>query len=736
QLPAEVLEKLRALGRQEGATLYMVVLGAFQALLSRYGAGEDVVVGSPIAGRGRAEVEELIGFFVNTLVLRTDLSGEPSFRELLRRVRETTLGAYEHQEVPFERLVAELSPERSLSHSPLFQVAFSLDSAEGGGGGLAGLSVSGVGTQADSAKFDLALGMEASSHGLRGGLTYNTDLWDAATMQRLVGHFARLVEQVAADPDARLSEVALLGAAERRQVVEEWNRTERPYPRGVCIHELFAAQAERVPDAPAVTFEGASLTYAALNARANRLAHHLRGLGVGPETRVGICLDRGPEMVVAILAVLKAGGAYVPLDPGYPAERLAYMLEDSGARVLVTQASSSGLLPADSVRVVRVDADAAPIAVEPDGGPRTAAVPENAAYVIYTSGSTGTPKGAVNEHRGIVNRLLWMQEQYGLTSGDVVLQKTPVSFDVSVWEFFWPLLTGARLVLARPEGHRDPAYLSGLIEREGVTTLHFVPPMLAAFLDAGEPGRCGSLRRVMCSGEALPYELTERFRTALPEVELHNLYGPTEAAVDVTYWAVEPRERRVVPIGRPVANTRLYVLDGGGEPVPVGVPGELFLGGVQVGRGYLGRAELTAERFVPDPFSAQSGARLYRTGDRARWTAAGEVEYLGRTDFQVKIRGFRIEPGEIEGVLRRSPGVADCAVVVREDVPGEKRLVAYVVGEAGAEELREHLRRGLPEYMVPAAFVALDGLPLTSNGKLDRKALPAPDLASGEDRYV
>jgi amino acid adenylation domain-containing protein len=733
ELSVELLERLQALGRSEGATLYMTLLGAFQVLLSRYGGGEDVVVGSPIAGRTRGEVEALIGFFVNTLVLRTDLSGDPSFRAVLGRVREGTLGAYEHQEVPFEKLVAELQPERSLSHAPLFQVMFTLQNAEGGGGAPPGLALSGVGAAREIAQFDLSLTLAATSQGLRGALNYNTDLFDDGTAQRMLGHLERVLEQVAADADVRLSELELLGQAERRQVVDEWNRTEAEVPADRRIHELFQAQAERTPEAVAVRFEEESLTYAELNARANQLAHHLRGHGVGPEVRVGVLMERSLEMVVSLLAVLKAGGAYVPLDPGLPAERLAYMLEDSAVPLVLAQAALRGTVPGrEGVEVLAVDALAEALAAEPAENPQGGAGPDSLAYVIYTSGSTGRPKGVMNQHRGVVNRLVWMQAHFGIGADDVVLQKTPFGFDVSVWEFFWPLQQGATLVMARPEGHRDPLYLQEVIEQRGVTTLHFVPSMLQPFVEAVEAGRCASLRHVVCSGEALPPALVRRFYDRLAEpVVLTNLYGPTEAAVDVSCWTC-PRDGAagVVPIGRPVWNTALYVLDAGLRPVPVGVPGELYIGGVQVARGYQGRAAMTAERFVSDPFSAVGGARLYRTGDRARWRADGAIEYLGRLDFQVKVRGFRIELGEIEAVLRGHEGVADCVVVAREDVPGDRRLVAYVVGEAEAEALRDRLRQSLPEYMVPAAFVVLERLPLTPNGKLDRKALPAPEGSS------
>ncbi|HEX9936868.1 MAG TPA: amino acid adenylation domain-containing protein, partial [Longimicrobium sp.] len=738
ELSPELLERLQALGRSEGATLYMTLLGAFGVLLSKYSGSDDVVVGTPIAGRTRREVEELIGFFINTLVLRTDLSGDPSFREVLRRAREVTLGAYEHQEVPFERLVAELQPERSLSHTPLFQVILTLQTAGGGLGALPGLEVSPVEAERVSAKFDLSMELTPSSRGLRGGLTYPTDLFERATVDRMLGHLEQVLEQVAADADVRLSQLELLGAAERALVLETWNDTAAEYPADRCIHELFEAQAARTPGAVAVRFEETSLTYAELNAHANRLAHHLRGHGVGPEVRVGVCLERSLEMVVSLLAVLKAGGAYVPLDPGLPPERLAYMLDDSAVPLVLVQAALRDAVPArEGVAVLAVDALAERLAEEPAENPASGAGPDTLAYVIYTSGSTGRPKGVMNQHRGVVNRLVWMQAHFGIHAHDEVLQKTPFGFDVSVWEFFWPLQQGARLVMARPDGHRDPAYLHDVIEREGVTTLHFVPSMLQPFVEAVEAGRCASLRNVVCSGEALPPALVRRFydRFAGP-VALTNLYGPTEAAVDVSWWTCAREDAAgVMPIGRPVWNTRLYVLDAGLKPVPVGTPGELYIGGVQVARGYQGRAAMTAERFVPDPFSPEGGARLYRTGDRARWRADGAIEYLGRLDFQVKVRGFRIELGEIEAALRQAPGVRDSAVVVREDETGDRRLVAYVVGDAAAEALRDHLRRSLPEYMVPSAFVALDALPLTPNGKLDRKALPAPELASAEERY-
>ncbi|HEU0052714.1 MAG TPA: AMP-binding protein, partial [Longimicrobium sp.] len=512
ELSPELLERLEALGRGEGATLYMVLLAAFQVLLGRYGGGEDIVVGSPIAGRTRGEVEELIGFFVNSLVLRADLSGDPSFREVLGRVREATLGAYAHQELPFEKLVAELQPERSLSHSPLFQVLFSLQNAGGGAGALPGLEVSGVGADMGIAQFDLSLTLWTTAHGLRGALNYSTDLFERGTAERMLGHLERVLEQVSADADVRLSRLELVGEAERALVLEAWNDTVAEVPADRRIHELFETQAARTPDVVALRFEEESLTYAELNVRANRLAHHLVALGVGAEVRVGVLMERSLEMVVSLLAVLKAGGAYVPLDPGLPAERLAYMLDDSGVPLVLAQAALRKAVPArQGVEVLAVDALSERLAAEPTENPKIGAGPDSLAYVIYTSGSTGRPKGVMNAHCGVVNRLVWMQAQFGIGADDVVLQKTPFGFDVSVWEFFWPLRQGARLVMARPEGHRDPAYLRDVIEREGVTTLHFVPSMLQPFVEAVEPGRCASLRHVVCSGEALPPALVARF---------------------------------------------------------------------------------------------------------------------------------------------------------------------------------------------------------------------------------
>lgn len=726
--PETVSDEIRAFSRREGATLFMTLLAAFKILLHRYTEQGDIVVGSPTAGRNRVEIEGLIGCFVNMLVLRTDFSGDLTFREVLGRVRETALGAYAHQDLPFEKLVEELQPKRALDHNPLFQVAFDLESGTNRTLNLAGLTTFSIPIQEGIAKFDLTLFVTDTGKDLSATLEYNTDLFDQTTIRRMLGHLQTLLRAILANPDEKISGLEILAEEEKRQLAQ-WNHTKREYSKNKYIHELIEEQAERTPDVAALVFEGKQLTYRELNQKANQLAHYLRVLGVAPDVLVGICVERSEEMIVGLLGILKAGGAYVPLDPSYPAERLAFMIKDAHLPVLLTQARLVGRFPESSARVICLDRDCGSLPAQSVENPSRVVSPENLAYVIYTSGSTGQPKGAMNTHKGICNRLLWMQEAYHLTGADHVLQKTPFSFDVSVWEVFWPLLTGARLILARPGGHQDSAYLVKLIVDQKVTTLHFVPSMLRVFLE--EPGveKCRSLKRVVCSGEALPSALQERFFARLG-AELHNLYGPTEAAVDVTFWACERKnDRSTIPIGRPIANTQIHILDSHLRPVPIGVPGELCIGGVGVARGYLNRPELTAEKFIHDAFSNQPAARLYRTGDLARYLSDGNIEYRGRIDYQVKIRGFRIELGEIESALLQHPGVRESVVMVREDVLENKRLVGYVVTgnpPPTTGDLRSFLQQKLPDYMVPGVYVFLEALPLTANGKIDRRALPAP----------
>ncbi|MGE0127962.1 MAG: amino acid adenylation domain-containing protein [Blastocatellales bacterium] len=759
RIPAELSARLKDLSRREGVTLFMTLLAAFQTLLHRYSGQDDILVGSPIAGRTRAEVEGLIGFFVNTLVLRGDFSDDPTFREMLRRVRQTTLDAYSHQELPFDQLVEALQPQRALSHAPLFQVMFVLQNTPRQALQAPGLSLSAMPVEAKTAKFDLTLALTDTEQGLSGSLEYNTDLFEAATINRIAGHFQTLLESVTANPKARVSALPLMTEPETKRLLVEWNQTAREFPGEQTLPALFEAQVERTPEAVAVIFEDAQLSYRELNKQANRLAHHLRRLGVVPESLVGICMDRSLEMLVGILGVLKAGGAYVPMDPAYPLERLIYMLEDSGAAVLLTQQQLVEAVSAihnPRCQVICLNA------IENDDGveesPRSdefirhvtnkfvttwseenldsSVTAETAAYVIYTSGSTGQPKGVVIPHSAICNHMLWLRDHFSMSAADRVLQKTPISFDASVWEFFAPLFVGGQLILARQGGHQDAAYLVRTIAEQRVTILQLVPSLLRMLLD--EPGfeRLQSLRRVVSGGEALPAELQERFHASL-NAELHNFYGPTETAIDVTCWPYGHADgRRIVPLGYPIANTQIYLLSPAWQPSPIGAPGELCIGGANLSRGYLNRPELTAEKFIPNPFSSEPGARLYRTGDLARYLPDGAIEYLGRADHQVKIRGFRIELGEIESALRQHPSLREAAVLARDDRTGAKRLVAYVTsGEEPAptvSELRTFLKGTLPEHMTPSAFVFLEAMPLAPNGKVNRRVLPEPDHARPE----
>jgi amino acid adenylation domain-containing protein len=734
RLSRELSDSLVTLARHEQVTLYMLLLAAFQLLLARWSGQDDIVIGSPVGGRTQRQTADLIGFFVNMLVLRTDLSGDPDIRTLLRRVRDTALGAYQHQEMPFEKLVPELEPQRDLSRHPVFQVMFTLLDTPRESSDFAGLTLHRVPGELTGAKFDLSLFAVQSSAGLEFSFEYATDLFEPATIERLGRHLKSILQQIAADPSQRLASIELLDAEERHRIIVDCNATERATPEA-NLPAWFASQVSHRPDAVALVYGEHSLTYAALNSQANRLAHHLIGRGVGPEQLVALCLPRSIELVVAILAVIKAGAAYLPLDPDYPRHRLGFMLTDAQPACVITSDDAGDRLP-EQATLLRLDDAAlqATLAGLPASDPldqqRTQPLlPQHPAYVIYTSGSTGNPKAVLVEASAIGNRLRWMQGEYALDSSDRILQKTPYSFDVSVWEFLWPLLEGATLVIARPEGHKDPAYLADLIITRGITTVHFVPSMLHSFLQTPAAAGCGGLRRVICSGEALSAELRSQFFATLG-APLHNLYGPTEAAIDVSHWTCRHDHTDAsVPIGRPIWNTQLYTLDRGLRPMPVGVTGELYIGGTGLARGYLGRPALTAERFIPAPYGAP-GSRLYRTGDLAAWRADGALAFYGRADEQVKIRGFRVEPGEVVATLERHATVLQAAVVAREDTPGEKRLVAYVVPAAGQaiepRLLRTHVVEHLPEYMVPAAVVTLDALPLTPSGKLDRRALPTP----------
>ena len=740
-IPRELTVALRELGQARGATLYMTLLAVFKVLLFRYSGQQDIIVGGAADARRLPELQGMMGYILDTFAVRSHPTPDLAFSAYLTQVKDAVLWALDAADVPFERVVQSIGVKPDLSHHPVFQNFFSL--LPNVGEFPAGWDMPPMEVNVGAAKFDIYLEVDERPSHSAVRIVYSTDLFEADTIRRMAGHWLALLEAVCENPDCPLSDLRVLTPEEQETILGKWNATEAEFPRELVVHELFEEQARQTPETTAVLFEDASLSYAELNLRANRLAHYLRELGVGPDARVAICADRSLEMVVALLAILKAGGAYVPLDPSHPAERLGYMLEDSAPVVLLTQGDLIEIFSGLATNLPVIDlAATSSWGDQPATNPDRASLdltPEHLAYVIYTSGSTGQPKGVMVKHGGVVNRLVWMQRAYRLSPADAVLQKTPFSFDVSVWEFFWTLSTGARLVIARPEGHKNPAYLWDAIRRNRITTAHFVPSMLQVFLEQAQTPESSTLMRVFSSGEALSAALVRRFQERLPGSVLYNLYGPTEATVDATAWtcpANMPGE--VVPIGRPIANTRIYILDANRRPVPMGVAGELYIGGVQVARGYLNRPALTAERFLADPFASQAGARMYRTGDLGRWLPDGNIDYLGRNDFQVKVRGFRIELGEIEARLTKHPGVGDAVVIAREDTPGDTRLVAYYTsaaneaesGDLGAEALRSHISSTLPEYMVPAAYVRLDSLPLTSNGKLDRKALPPPTPSS------
>ncbi|MGW4498806.1 amino acid adenylation domain-containing protein [Micromonospora sp. NPDC004336] len=736
RLDRAAADGLAALTRSYGGTLFMTLLAAYQVLLARHAGQDDFAVGASVAGRSAPELENIVGMFINMLPLRAELAGDPTFAELLERTRRSVLDGLEHGEVPFARVVHELGLPRDVSRSPVFQAMFVLQNYEIGRfnevSDATDVTFDWTPMELRATRFDFEFHAVETLDGLYGKLVFNTDLFTRDTVERMAGRFTTLLRAAVATPDTPISALGLLPADERA-LLAGWNDTGADFPDAQTLHGPIEERAARTPDAVAVTFEGRAVTYAELNAAANRIAHRLRAAGVGPETLVGVCAERSVELVAGLLGVLKAGGAYLPLDPEYPADRLAFMVTDAAAPVVLVQEHLRDVLPDTGATVLALD-DERVWADQPADDPAPTAGPGHLAYVIYTSGSTGRPKGVPNTHRGIVNRLDWMQKTYGLGADDAVLQKTPASFDVSVWEFFWPLREGARLVLAKPGGHKDAGYLRDLLVAERVTTAHFVPSMLTVFLAEEGVEAATALRRVICSGEELPLASAVDFTARLPWCGLHNLYGPTEAAIDVSSWHCDPAllaGLTSVPIGAPIANLRLHVLDERGAECPVGVAGELHIGGVGLARGYHRRPALTAERFVPDPFSGEPGARLYRTGDLARWRpapggAGGVIEFLGRIDHQVKLRGLRIELGEIESALREQPEVAEAAVIVREDSPGDKRLTAYVVGGAEHAALKSALKETLPEYMVPSAFVTLDALPLSPNGKLDRRALPAP----------
>ncbi|MDC0683710.1 non-ribosomal peptide synthetase [Sorangium atrum] len=732
-LSPELVARLSALGRRTGATLFTIVAAGLFSLLHRYTGQSDVCIGTPVTARPRAALEGVVGCLLNTLALRVDLSGNPGVTELLARVRAAVLEGQAHQEAPFERVLEALSLERNLSHTPLFNVMIAMDPAPEQAPEIPGLSIGVQRVDTGTAQFDLTLSLTLDAQGgARGAWEYNSDLFDRATAARMARHLLAILDGLAAGPEVRLADLPVMDAAEREQLVIGWNATDAEAPLDRCAHELIEAQVERTPEAAAVVSGAETLTYRELNRRANQLAHHLRSLGVGPEVPVGLCVERSIDMVVGMLGVLKAGGAYVPLDPSYPDDRLQFIVEDTGAPVLLTQQHLAARLEGRGARTLCLDTQRETIERAPGGNPERRGTPECLAYVIYTSGSTGKPKGVMIPHRGLVNYLSWCVEAYRVSEGQGALVHSSIGFDLTITGLYAPLLAGGRVILAgEVEGE---GLARALCEQQGLSLVKLTPAHLAVLNHLVRPEEAAQRTRAfVIGGEALSGSTLQFWQQNAPETRLINEYGPTETVVGCCIHEAGRGEGDAasVPIGRPIANTQLYVLDRKLEPVPVGVSGELYIGGAGVARGYLNRPALTAERFVPDPFRAEAGARLYRTGDACRWRGDGTLEYLGRLDHQVKIRGYRIELGEIESVLMQHEGVREAVVVAREDSPGNRRLVGYVTGRDGTapepEALRAWAAKALPGYMVPAPILVLERLPLSQNGKVDRRALPPPE---------
>lgn len=779
-LPDALRTSLIALSRQQGIPLFVLVLAAFQTLLARYSNQQDISVGTPVAGRTPAELDGTSITRMQMLVLRTDLSDDPTFRTLLGRVREVCQQAYAHQDFPFEQLVAELQPERSLSFNPLFQVVFSLYDSSLTLMPHGELPSARYHVDGGVANGDIALRMTNQAQGLRGVISYNSDLFEPATIVRMANHFQTLLEGIVAHPEYRVSQLPFLTSTERHRLLTAWNATVAAFPAHQCLHALFAEQVACTPDAVAVLFDDPAtpsthvqVTYSELDARANQVAHLVRSLGVGPDVRVALCIERSIAALVGLMGTLKAGGVYVPVEPSYPVERQAFMINDARAAVVLTtrahRARIAALFEANEAwcgqslpAVICLDAAWDELATYPTSSFAVSTTPDHLAYVIYTSGSTGTPKGVQVPHRGIVNQIIARQVRCALTADDSLLHHMPSAFDPSVWELCAALVIGARLVIARPGGPIDPTYLAHLIAEQHISILQLVPSVLNMLVEEPAFVSCQALRAVLCGGEALTAELRARTQACLA-AEIHHLYGPTETSIDATGWHCPPHavQEGIAPIGYPIANSVVYILDGHMQPVPIGIPGEVYIGGVGIARGYHARPDLTAERFVPNPFietaiaqahTLPSITRLYRTGDLARYLPNGAIMFLGRIDQQVKVRGYRIELGEIEATLLHYPAISSATVIVREDRPGDRRLVAYVVlkeegvvadefsdaphGGFDVAEVRSFLKERLPSYMVPSAIVPLDALPLTPHGKLHYRALPIPEASASTQPFV
>ncbi|MDE9441898.1 amino acid adenylation domain-containing protein [Xenorhabdus bovienii] len=752
RIPDDLALKLCAMASEYGNSLFAIFLAAYQILLNRYTAQDDIVIGSMMPGRSQAKWGKLVGEFVNPVALRGQINGNITVREHILQTAKTIRQAIENQRYPFTKVLEQFKLQRTADTHPIFQTLMTFqkpryiselptlwmddDSSTTVHWGGAELRPFPHPLYADT-PVPLMVNMMEVNQQIRCHFHYDPQVFDVELINQLIKNLITLLTAMADNQQQSIDSLPLMDEQERRQVLYDFNKTDKPFPQHALIHQLFEQQVERTPDAIALICGDKALSYTELNQQANRLAHALIKAGIRPDNRVAICMERSLDMVIGLLGILKAGAAYVPLDPEYPTDRLGHILSDSDPALLLIHHGLQDHLPMTTMPVWVLESEEyqTNIASQPTDNPvatNLGLTSRHLAYVLYTSGSTGLPKGVMNEHRGVVNRLLWAQDEYQLTQHDRVLQKTPFSFDVSVWEFFLPLLAGAQLVMARPGGHKEALYLLEEIEARGITTLHFVPSMLQSFIHLTPTGRCPSLRQILCSGEALSYSLQQQCLAHFAHSELHNLYGPTEAAIDVTSWRCVPNQHAgLVPIGHPIDNTQIYILDKHHQPVPIGVIGEIYIAGAGVARGYLNKPELTAERFIQDPFGQHPDMRMYKTGDIGRWLADGSIDYLGRNDFQVKIRGNRIELGEIEARLAQSDGVQDVIVIAREYDAGDTRLVAYLIPKPGVTlsipPLREQVGSNLPDYMIPSAFVMLDAFPLTLNGKLDRKALPAPD---------
>jgi amino acid adenylation domain-containing protein len=735
KLNRDLVKKLNDLAKQQNVNLFLLLLASYYVLLHRYSNQSEIIVGVPFTNRRKENHKDIMGCFVNNLPVTIDIHPEMFFEELLQLLRKEMLTVHRQQEVPFKEIVSSVQCKRNSTYNPLFQVGFTFQppiQLE-----LPGVVTKPVPLRSSDVQLDLFPVLWETDGEVVGFVNYNAKLFHKKTIDRFVEHWRILLTGLVDGKDLPVRRLPILGREEKVTLLERWNSTATEYPRNCCLHGLFENQVKKTPNAPALFFDDLKLTYEELNDRANQLGHYLQKQGVGPEVLVGVFMERSMEMVVALYGILKAGGAYVPLDPGFPDDRLTFMMEDADLRVVLTQQHFLGSLPANDCKIFCLDSDWHLIELEKCSPVVSTVKGDNLAYVIYTSGSTGRPKGAMNQHDAICNRLFWMQDEFQLHHDDRVLQKTPYSFDVSVWEFFWPLQVGAGLVMAPPNSHYDPIALTGLIEKFGITTIHFVPSMLRVFLETPRLNRCRSLKYLICSGETLSHDLQKKVFTQLPaeQTKLYNLYGPTEAAVDVTYWHCRRGyDRKIVPIGNPIANTKLYIVDRFLQPTPIGVPGELLIGGVQVARGYLNRPELSNTSFIDDVFSDNSAARLYKTGDLARYLPDGTIEYLGRLDHQIKLNGLRIELGEIEALTSQHDCVRQAVAIMAEMKTGEKALAVYAVVEDSwkrcstefSKEIKNFLAQKLPSYMVPSLVITVTELPLTVSGKVDRKALRVP----------